>query len=271
MKCGAWQPCAAYLYVLSLDGPSLGWEYLRRNPAYRRHWSLARSEAVASASRWGLLALEDPTLNAEEAHPLWWPLPTSVVELQRAAVERCGAYRLGVWQMPGRKSLVHAGDRLHVRIALPRERYRLNVPVDWIDGGPVAYALAADADMVQRWAAIRRVNALLGAPRTSLRPAHADTPDRTAITHMRALQALDGCIAGASHRDIALCLFGAKRVASAWSSDGELRAQTRYCIRRARQWMDSGYRRLVWPSGGEDCVGASNLRSRPGPLPRHSP
>ena len=31
-----WYPTAAYLYVLHLDGPTLAWEYLRRNPGYRR-------------------------------------------------------------------------------------------------------------------------------------------------------------------------------------------------------------------------------------------
>ena len=33
-----WYPTAAYLYVLHLDGPALAWEYLRRNPDYRRDW-----------------------------------------------------------------------------------------------------------------------------------------------------------------------------------------------------------------------------------------
>ncbi len=33
-----WHPTAAYLYVLHLDGPALAWEYLRRNPDYRRDW-----------------------------------------------------------------------------------------------------------------------------------------------------------------------------------------------------------------------------------------
>ena len=33
-----WYPTAAYLYTLHLDGPALAWEYLRRNPDYRRDW-----------------------------------------------------------------------------------------------------------------------------------------------------------------------------------------------------------------------------------------
>ena len=45
----AWQPSAAYLYVLTLDQPGIAWEYLRRNPDYgacrtpeeSRHWGLS--------------------------------------------------------------------------------------------------------------------------------------------------------------------------------------------------------------------------------------
>ncbi|WP_228490474.1 transcriptional regulator domain-containing protein, partial [Pseudomonas aeruginosa] len=33
-----WYPTAAYLYVLQLDDLALAWEYLRRNPEYRRDW-----------------------------------------------------------------------------------------------------------------------------------------------------------------------------------------------------------------------------------------
>jgi hypothetical protein len=53
---------AAYLYALSLDGPGLAWEYLRRNGGYladwRRHGQARTSAAVARAGRraepWGL-------------------------------------------------------------------------------------------------------------------------------------------------------------------------------------------------------------------------
>ena len=89
------------------------------------------------------------------------------------------------------------------------------------------------------------------------------------MTHMRALHALDGWLAGASHRDIAIALFGAKRVAEAWSSVSELRAQTRYYIRRARDLMEGGYRKLVWPP--ENRAQPSNLRSAMSLLRRHSP
>lgn len=51
-------PCcatAAYLYTLSLDGPSLAWEFLRRHPEYGAEWRGApRPQRDAAAERWGL-------------------------------------------------------------------------------------------------------------------------------------------------------------------------------------------------------------------------
>lgn len=54
-----WYPTAAYLYVLHQGGPALAWEYLRRNPDYRRDW-LHRRRRPDTAHRWGLRLLEDP-------------------------------------------------------------------------------------------------------------------------------------------------------------------------------------------------------------------
>lgn len=54
-------PVAAYLYVLSLDGPDRAWEYLRRNAGYSADWRrhghphASRSDrAGGRAEPWGL-------------------------------------------------------------------------------------------------------------------------------------------------------------------------------------------------------------------------
>lgn len=47
-------PTAAYLYILSLDGPGRAWEYLRRNDAYRLHWKGRQRGDTAIAAFWGL-------------------------------------------------------------------------------------------------------------------------------------------------------------------------------------------------------------------------
>ena len=76
-----WYPSAAYLYVLHLDGPALAWEYLRRNPEYRRAWQRHRRHPQHEALRWGLRLLEDPARDARDAYPDWFPDPSSVVQV----------------------------------------------------------------------------------------------------------------------------------------------------------------------------------------------
>jgi hypothetical protein len=68
---------------------------------------------------------------------------------------------------------------------------------------------------------------------------------RSALVHMRALQAYDGAVMGASQREIARVLFGDAAVAGKWHSDGELRAQVRYLIARARAYVGGGYINLL--------------------------
>ena len=76
-----WHPSAAYLYVLHLDGPALAWEYLRRNPEYRRAWQRHRRRPQHDALHWGLRLLEDPARDARDAYPDWFPDPSSVVQV----------------------------------------------------------------------------------------------------------------------------------------------------------------------------------------------
>lgn len=60
------------------------------------------------------------------------------------------------------------------------------------------------------------------------------------------MQALDGHLAGASERDIAIAIFGQCMVTEKWHGDSELRARVRYLIRRGRNLMSGGYRSLLW-------------------------
>ncbi|WP_352753169.1 DUF2285 domain-containing protein [Mesorhizobium sp. M0204] len=60
------------------------------------------------------------------------------------------------------------------------------------------------------------------------------------------LQALDGSLAGASHQEIAIALFGRRRVEEDWSHPGShLRDQVRRAIQRGRYLMGGGYRQFL--------------------------
>ncbi|MFM9870357.1 DUF2285 domain-containing protein [Achromobacter xylosoxidans] len=53
------------------------------------------------------------------------------------------------------------------------------------------------------------------------------------LRHLRALQALDGVLAGASQRRIAQVLYGGERVRQDWHADSALRGQLRHSLARA--------------------------------------
>lgn len=62
----------------------------------------------------------------------------------------------------------------------------------------------------------------------------------------RVLQALDGWLAGATQREIAVALFGEHRVDEGWSEPRQsLRDQTRRAIARAKALMTGGYLQLI--------------------------
>nr|MBK4237230.1 hypothetical protein [Enterobacter hormaechei] len=100
-----WYPTAAYLYVLHLDGPALAWEYLRRNPDYRRDW-LRRRRRPDTAQAWGLRLLEDPALDARDAHPAWFPDHDAVVQVYPDDDPPPEAHAFEFWRVPGRKQLI---------------------------------------------------------------------------------------------------------------------------------------------------------------------
>ncbi|WP_353642538.1 DUF2285 domain-containing protein [Mesorhizobium sp. WSM2239] len=57
------------------------------------------------------------------------------------------------------------------------------------------------------------------------------------------IRALDGSLAGASHRDIAQAVFGKGRVRADWMHPGDhLRDHIRRAVRRGRALMNGGYR-----------------------------
>ena len=55
------------------------------------------------------------------------------------------------------------------------------------------------------------------------------------------LCALDGALAGKTHRGIAIDLYGAAKVAAEWHEDGALRSRVRRRIRKSLQLMNGGY------------------------------
>ena len=227
-----WYPTAAYLYVLCLDTLALAWEYLRRHPDYRLDW-LRRHRGVQAtheaAHRWGLRLLEDPALDARDAHPAWLPGHEAVVQLHPDADPPPEATAFAFWRIPGHKQLLHDGKGLALIARSPGlcQRYALAPGLE--DGMAVAYA--------------HRDRSTTHAPDTPT-PMARPRPPPAALLELHTLQALDATLAGASLRDVAEGLFGAD-AAAGWYSDGGLRSKVRRLVRRGDALMRGGYRRLA--------------------------
>lgn len=247
--CEHWYPTAAYLYVLHLDDQALAWEYLRRNPDYRLDW-LRRRRRLDAAERWGLRLLEDPALDARDAHPVWFPDHEAVVQLYPDADPPPDAVAFAFWRIPGHKHLTHDGKRLVLVAHWPGCCLRFALAPGLDDGMAYAYAIRASAMPCARCQALAAeldTLAVVGdaAPAAMARP----RPSPAALLELHTLQALDATLAGASLREVASGLFGADVVAAGWYADGGLRSRVRRLVRRGQSLMRGGYRHLAQIEG----------------------
>ncbi|MCH4579943.1 DUF2285 domain-containing protein [Achromobacter xylosoxidans] len=240
-----WYPTAAYLYTLHLDGPALAWEYLRRNPDYRHDW-LRRRRRPDAAHRWGLRLLEDPALDARDAHPAWFPDHDGVVQLYPDADPPPDAYAFAFWRVPGRKHLIHDGKRLVLVSRWPGCCLRLALAPGLEDGMAYLYATRACATPCARYRALMaELDKLAVLPDSMPAAVARSRPTLAAVQELHTLQALDATLAGASLREIAEGLFGVDAVATDWHADSALRARVRRLVRRGEALMRGGYRSLA--------------------------
>ena len=192
-----WYPTAAYLFVLWLDALALSWEYLRRNPDYRLDWLRhhRRPQAAQQAAlRWGLRLLEDPALDARDAHPAWLPGSDAVVQLYPDADPPPDAAAFAFWRIPGHKHLLHDGKALALIARSPGRCLRFALAPGLEDGMAVAYAHRGSGGGA---AASARGHAP-GAALADAKP----RPTPAALLELHTLQALDATLAGASLREV---------------------------------------------------------------------
>lgn len=147
------------------------------------------------------------------------------------------------WAMPGRKALGHDGSRLALKLCGRGRSWHLHIAGALDAGMPFTFVIAPDDRAAARLREAHEMLAVIAGQRTDLAGQRSATE---AIITMQSLQALDGHLAGASERDIAIVIFGARIVMEKWHGDSELRARVRYLIRRGRKLMGGGYRVLLW-------------------------
>jgi hypothetical protein len=144
-----------------------------------------------------------------------------------------------LWRIPGRKRVALDGPDLALTVDLSVQRMRLSLSGGLADSAAYASAAPLTPQLRGQLGTFNAQAQLLEGRAPQLD--HARTVTRAALLHLRALQALDAYQAGASHRDIAQALFGLEAVVLRWREDGELRAQVRHLVRRAKTLMNGGY------------------------------
>ena len=141
-------------------------------------------------------------------------------------------------------TIEEAAGATHILFAERGRQLHLAVGVDRAAGRDLMTpALAPMPLTVKRTLALRRLSDLAehGELRSHLYPAEPRAP-----RFARILQALDGVLAGARHRDIAVSLFGERRVAQDWASpDNHLRDHVRRAVAQGRSMMAGGFIRLL--------------------------
>lgn len=190
----------------------------------------------------------DPELDARQAHPCWLDQAPADWWVRASAGEPgvVGAVRFDLWRIPGRKALSLSERGLALRA---RAQSHATQAVHAVLASDVGDGLRCDCFARWRGGHQGRLDRLEGQVRMFAgerpRVAFAHGATRAGLLHLRALQACDALRSGASQRDIAQALFGDGAVAGRWHADGELRAQVRHLLRRARAFIDGGYLALA--------------------------
>jgi hypothetical protein len=235
-----WQVAANYAALLRADRSILAWEWLRRDPVYRRAAARALhahppSIADEPAQHWGLHRFECADLPAPAARPMWTAeCLASVLEVEAGDCARAGdAFDLS--RLLPLTPLVSssAGRCEHLLISDGLRAIRIDVLAGSVRNGPVEllYRLSGIASAEPPLLTLRR---LLGLCRTGRFSASLHSPSPRAARLVLMLRALDAIASGASQRDIAQWLLGGS-VGERWRLCApSLRSRAQRLVRSAR-------------------------------------
>lgn len=234
-----WRSKESYAYTVNLTRLDWAWEFLRRNPLFQADFeqsSNAHSDGRRNdLQRWGVLRTDMPSKNALEAKVFWDPFACAHVLPLVAAHGAAPVYADRIISGRTCHVLICDGGRrlqLTVRFCAPPEPENL-----------LTEAIVLPAVGPCRWRALSCFNDYLFSGHLSRRHFRSE---RTAGRLARVAQALDGALCGASHREIAIVLYGRVRVSDDWNDPGEyLRDGVRRAVRRGRLLMNGAYRQFL--------------------------
>lgn len=238
-----WRNAADYAHLEGADRSAFAWEWLRRLPDYRA----AAASGAASPIPFGLCRFEDAALGATGAHPIWHAdADRSVL---RAVSQPGSGNDLFDIQILRRWTTLHVDrDGEHWRIGDRLRSIRVDIVCGTLREGPahLAYSIGGIAAALPVVLTLRR---LLALARTGQWPAHLFPPETRAGRWIMMLRVSDALAAGASHREIAVALFGATNVGARWrSSAPSYRLRIQRLAAGAHSMAAGDWRRLLDPA-----------------------
>ena len=234
-----WRNKESYAYTVNLTRLGWAWEFLRRNPRFQAD---VRQELPAGDGgrrndlrRWGVLRADTPSKNAHDAKVFWDPNACSHVLPLLAAHSA----------VPVSRDRLISGRVSHVLICDGGRRLQLSVRICAVPKPEnlLTEAIVGPTESACRWRTLICFNEYLYSGHLPWRHFRSE---RTAGRLAHVAQALDGALSNASHREIAIALYGRVRVSDGWNDPGEyLRDGVRRALRRGRLLMTGGYRHFL--------------------------
>lgn len=251
----AWRDAEAYRPLLALDRSGWTWEWLRRDPAYRRAARQGRDPSARPADQgdraraWGLHQFEDPALPADRARPLW---TREVSAFILKAIARPGDRDGFDLARIVRRADLAAGParRVHHLVSDGATSLRIDLVGRHLAGGPVRllFEVTGPAQLRTHIAMLEQLDRLWrcgGLVQTA--PVSAARSARLA----RLLRVHDALAQGAAQRLIAEHLFDASVADPLWRIERPtVRSQVQRLVRGARAMAAGGYWTLL--SGKDD-------------------
>lgn len=250
----AWRDAADYRPLIALDRSGWAWEWLRRDPAYRRaagQWRdpLARpDEQKASARAWGLHQFEDPALPADRARPMWTRQVSAFILEALARPGSSDGFDLAVIARRA-NSVAGAGRRVHHLVSNGRSSLRIDLVGGPLTGGSVGllFEITGPAQLRTHIAMLEQLDRLWRSGR--LVPAAPVSAARGARL-ARLLRVHDALAQGTPQRQIAEHLFDASVADPHWRIERPtVRSQVQRLVRGARAMAAGGYWALLSGKG----------------------
>lgn len=247
------------------DASDWAWEFLRRNPDYHRDWLgavprvlpiltlhdgtrfLRLRRRYPRAEAWGLFAFADPRVAARAAPVFWHPTALRRTVRARGADvpshedtvrPRLGDFGVGRSALAagdGGATVLLKGNGTYVALAV-RDLPAVALPI------PLTFELDRLDDVGAHVDCLKTLQRFADPAKAPAPASVFGTDDRLRHT----LMALDGFLAGKTYRQIAMTIFGEKRVAEEWAAGNEsFKDRTRRLVARGRELMQGGYRDLL--------------------------